>query len=194
MDKKKINFNNNEIVDILKNIRIILFVMVAILLVNAGAVINLNSSIMKLKDNLGSPVEEQEEIPEYDVSEFKEVNYKEFKKIMSSKGTNVVYIGRATCGYCAMFIPVMVEAQEKYGFKTNYFDISSIFDFEKNSVIDQNAYDELSTLNDFFEENFLATPMVVIFKDGKYVDGTLGYQEIASYSQFLENNNFKESK
>ena len=69
-------------------------------------------------------------------------------------------------------------------------DISKIFNFETSSVIDQTAYDEMSTFNDFFEENFLATPMVVIFKDGKYVDGTLGYQDIDTYSSFLEKNNF----
>lgn len=187
MDKKNNNVNI-EIVSNLKTIKITLYLILILLFVNV-ILVSVNKSSNNVVDD--SHINEQEELPEYDVSEFKELDYSQLDKLMSSKGTHVVYIGRESCGYCAMFIPVMKEAQEKYGFETNYFDISRVFDFAKNSVIDKTAYDKLSTLNDFFEENFLATPMVVIFKDGKFVDGTLGYQEIASYSQFLEKNNFK---
>jgi predicted bacteriocin transport accessory protein len=187
MDMKNSSVNN-EIVSNLKTIKIALYLILALLFVNVILVsVNMNKSSVKSD----ASVNEQEELPEYDVSEFKELDYSQLEDLMSSKGTHVVYIGRESCGYCAMFIPVMKEAQEKFGFETNYFDISRVFDFAKNSVIDNTAYDKLSTLNDFFEENFLATPMVVIFKDGKYVDGTLGYQEIDTYSQFLEKNNFK---
>ena len=44
---------------------------------------------------------------------------------------------------CYIELPIVINED-----KEDYFDISSIFDFEKNSVIDQKAYDELSTLND----------------------------------------------
>jgi len=194
MDKKKFKFNNglneNEISNSLKGIKYALYIIVLVLVLNMVVFININNNISKLSGVNNIP-EEQEEIPEYDVSAFKQVSYSEYEDLISSKGTHVIYIGRDTCGFCAMFIPVMEAAQEKYGFTTNYLDISTVFDFEKNSVINQTAYDKMSTFNDFFEENFLATPMVVIFKDGKYVDGTMGYQEIDAYSSFLEKNNFK---
>ena len=186
--KNNLNINTNDIISNLNAIKIILCLILIVLVVNVVLVsINMNKNVSSTNDNT---VEHGEEIPEYDVSEFNELSYSEYKKTIKSKGTHVIYIGRETCGYCAMFIPTMVEAQEKYGFKTNYLDISKIFNFETNSVIDQTAYDEMSKFNDFFEENFLATPMVVIFKDGKYVDGTLGYQDIDTYSSFLEKNNF----
>ena len=74
-----------------------------------------------------------DEVPEYDVSKFSEVDYAGLKKIMKDDGTHVVYIGRSSCHFCAMFIPVMTEAQEKYGFKTEYFDITRVFNFNNNS-------------------------------------------------------------
>lgn len=184
MNKNK--FNNSEIVDVLKSIKITLYLILIVLVVN---VVILSLGINSKKDKGDNDV--KEEIPVYDVSKYNSVNYSDFKKLTTLKGTHVIYIGRSSCSYCAMFLPIMNEAQEKYNFTTNYFDISSIFDFSNNTIIDKEAYDEMSNLNDFFKENLLATPMVVIFKDGKYVDGTMGYQELNSYSKFLEKNGFK---
>ena len=188
MDKKKFKFNNglneNEISSGLKGIKYALYIIVLVLVVNMVVFININNNISKLT-SVNNILEEQEEIPEYDVSAFKQVSYSEYEDLIASKGTHVIYIGRETCGFCAMFIPVLEEAQEKYGLTTNYLDISPVDDFEKNSVINQTAYDKMSTFNDFFEENFLATPMVVIFKDGKYVNGWVGYAEYDEFASFL---------
>ena len=74
----------------------------------------------------------ESEIPNI-LQEIFDKNISEYEDLIASKGTHVIYIGRETCSFCAMFIPVMEEAQEKYGFKTNYLDISSIFDFTNNS-------------------------------------------------------------
>lgn len=190
MDMKKKNLNNNEIVDALNGIKtVLILILVVFVAYTILFAVSINStSSNKITDD---SAQEETEIPEYDVSKFNEVDYNGLKKLLDAKGTHVIYIGRDTCGYCAMFIPTMVEAQEKYGFVTDYFDISKVFNFETNSVVDQKAYDELSKLNDFVEENFLATPMVLIFRNGKYVDGTLGYQDINTYSQFLEKNDIK---
>lgn len=184
---KKNNVNNNEIISVLNSIKIVLYLILVVLVVNTV----LLSVSMNKDTNNNEEQKIEEEIPEYDVSEFKSINFSDFEKLISLKGTHVIYIGREACSYCAMFIPTMKEAQEKYEFKTNYFDISSIFNFTTNTIIDQKAFDKMSTLNDFFEENILATPMIVIYKDGKFVDGTMGYQSLDEYSKFLENNGFK---
>ena len=189
----KNNNNFNQIISILDKIKITLYIIVALLLINVivGIVNTNNTSVLKEYSSTPEENNNSDEIPEYDVSEFSEVDYSGLKKIMKGEGTHIVYIGRSSCGYCSMFIPVMTEAQEKYGFKTEYFDITRVFNFTNNSIVDQTAYDELSKYNAFFEENFLSTPMVVIFKDGKYVDGTVGYQDIDTYSSFLEKNKFE---
>ena len=196
MDKNKHNFN--QVVSILDKIKVALYIIAALLLFNVivGIVNTNNTGILReYSSKSGENTDNNDnnnEVPEYDVSEFSEVDYSGLKKIMKGEGTHVVYIGRSTCHYCAMFIPIMTEAQEKYGFKTEYFDITRVFNFTNNSVVDQDAYNELSKYNSFFKENFLSTPMVVIFKDGKYVDGTIGYQDINTYSSFLEKNKFEQ--
>lgn len=195
MEKNKNNLN--QITPILDKIKITLYFIAILLLINVViGIINTNNTgiLREYSSKSGENTtngDNSDEVPEYDVSKFSEVDYSGLKKIMKGEGTHVVYIGRSTCRYCAMFIPIMTEAQEKYGFKTEYFDITRVFNFTNNSVVDQSAYDELSKYNDFFEENFLSTPMVVIFKDGKYVDGTIGYQDINTYSSFLEKNKFE---
>lgn len=187
MNKNK--FNNVEIIEILRSIRIVLYLILAVLIVNVVLLsVNINAFTNYGKNDNN---EVKEEIPDYDVSKYNSITYDDFKNLTTIKGTHVIYIGRNSCSYCAMFIPIMNEAQEKYDFITNYFDISSIFNFSNNTIIDDKAYNEMSNLNDFFKENFLATRMVVIFKDGKYIDGTLGYQELEEYSKFLENNGFE---
>lgn len=195
MEKNKNNLN--QIAPILDKIKVTLYVIAVLLVINIviGIVNTNNTGILReysSESEKNTDNNNNDEVPEYDVSKFSEVDYSGLKKIMKGEGTHVVYIGRSTCHYCAMFIPVMAEAQEKYGFKTEYFDITRVFDFTKNSVVDQDAYNELSKYNSFFKENFLSTPMVVIFKDGKYVDGTIGYQDINTYSSFLEKNKFEQ--
>lgn len=196
MEKNKNNLN--QIAPILDKIKMTLYVIAVLLLINIViGIINTNNTgiLREYSSKSGENTtkdDNSDEVPEYDVSKFSEVDYSGLKKIMNGEGTHVVYIGRSTCHYCAMFIPVMIEAQEKYGFKTEYFDITRVFNFANNSVVDQDAYNELSKYNSFFKENFLSTPMVVIFKDGKYVDGTIGYQDINTYSAFLEKNKFEQ--
>jgi len=188
MKKEKSNSSNIEIKDILNKIMIALYIIAVLFFVNT--VINIISVNNQLSSS--TPVdkygEEGDELPEYDVSKFSEVDYDGLKKLMKNDGTHVVYIGRESCGYCAMFIPIMQKVQEDYGFTTYYFDVTNVYNYSNNKVVDETAYNELVNYNDFFAENFLATPMVVIFKDGKYVGGTMGYQEESTYSAFLEDN------
>ena len=47
--------------------------------------------------------------------------------------------------------------------------------------------------NDFYKENLLSTPMVVVYKDGKYVSGTVGYQQVETYAKFIEDAGMKKN-
>ena len=128
---------------------------------------------------------------EYDVSEFNEVSYEDFKKLIKSEGTHVIYFGRSTCGWCVKFIPNMKEVQKTYNFKHDYLDVSKIYDYANNKMLNQTAYNEIIAIDQFFKDGFLTTPMIAIFKDGKYVDGSLGYMDVDTYKTLLEKNGFK---
>jgi len=76
----------------------------------------------------------------------------------------------------------MEEAQNKLGFKTIYFDLTQIIDFSANTITDTTTYEKLSA----YHEDFGATPMVLVFKDGAYVNGTVGYTDVDTYLSFLK--------
>lgn len=172
---------NNEIKNILNQIKICLIVIAAILLVNTFILIIVNGD--SYNDNNTTSTEE--ETADYDISSFKQVTATELYEEVKSSNYTVVYIGRPTCSYCVKFLPIMKQAQEEFNFTTLYLDIREVIDFTNNKIADQTAYDTISAYDSYVSENFGATPMVLVFKDGKYVNGTVGYQELSTYESFL---------
>ena len=116
---------------------------------------------------------------EYDVSKFTEINYEEFIDKYNGSEQSLIYIGRSTCIHCINFVPVLNEAQNKYGYITYYLDISKITEDE---------YNDIKNLESFLDENFGLTPMVIVVKDNKIIDnGTwMGEGSIEEFSKFLE--------
>lgn len=179
--------NSNEL--ILEKIMKLLYVVIGMVavaiiigIINTANISSISSGNTTNNNNT------EETNTEYDVSMFNEVDFTGLKNLLTADGTHVIYIGRATCGYCVEFLPTMQQAQSDYGFTTDYFDISTVIDFANNSILDQTAYDYIVGLNDFMKENFGSTPMVIIYKDGKYKNGTVGYTDYATYAKFLTDN------
>lgn len=119
---------------------------------------------------------------EYDVSEFIEISYDEFLEKYNSSEQSLIYIGRSTCIHCVNFIPVLKEAQKNYNYKTYYLDISKITE-EQNK--------EIKNLNNFLDENFGGTPMVIITKNSSLIgnknqDGWIGESSYEDFARFLE--------
>lgn len=176
--------NNEELKNILGQIKIWLMVIAALLLVNVIVLVVVNGDN---NSTTNSTTNEEETDLEYDVSEFEQVSKDDIFNRVKESGYHVVYIGRSTCGYCTKFLPIMKEAQNQLGFKTWYLDITEIIDFVNEKIIDQDAYDKLIAYN----EKFGATPMVLVFKDGEYVDGFVGYTDLDTYVGFLNNAGIK---
>lgn len=177
--------NNHD--ELLRRISLCLYVIIGLLTISLVINIINTSNVSKILDNNSNATNEEEET-EYDVSSFESVDYDGFKDAIKSKEYTVVYIGRSTCGYCVEFLPTMKQAQTDYGFTTVYFDITQVFDFTTNpvSITDQKAYDGIVKLNSTFFEHLGETPMVAVFKNGQYVNGTIGYQSYNEYSEFIE--------
>lgn len=138
--------------------------------------LNLVLNVVTNADTISTSKEETEENAEYDVSEFETLTTTDVAKKIEEGGTQVVYIGRENCGYCVQFIPVLKQAQKDLGYKTIYIDLNEVTVDDQEKLV---AYDS------YVEENFGYTPMVLVFKDGKYVDGWVGYTEIEQFKSFL---------
>ena len=175
-----------------KKIINMLYVTIILLIINlAIGISNITQSSAYFEKNTSTESEESADVDTYDVSNYEAIDYSGFTKAKKAKGYQVIYIGRSSCSYCTKFIPIMNQVQSEYGFTHLYYDITQLFDYVNNEVVDEDAYNELIAENDFYKENLLSTPMVVVYKDGKYVSGTIGYQNAETYAKFIENAGMK---
>lgn len=172
---------------VLNKLLVCAYIIIALLAVNTIILFisNIDSNNERSSSSNTSASTETETSSEYDVSMMNTVDMDGLLELFNSSETQVVYLGRATCGYCVQFLPTLQQAQSDYGYTTNYLDITTVSDSDVTRLLEKD--------NDegFLAENYGATPMVFLVKDGKMVDTWVGYSEYDSFAQFLENNGFK---
>lgn len=176
---------------ILKLGRIIVVLLAVILIVLTIGVSKLYTNSSETTTN----TEESDYNTDYDVSMFKEIKASEISKETKGK-LSVIYVGRETCSWCAAFLPNLWQAQEEYGYTTLYVDIAKIIDFENNSIKDEDAYNVMMSLtgdnyDEYMEENFGATPMILIMKDNKIINAQTGYSEYDTFKTVLNDAGIK---
>lgn len=164
-------FFNKIMVCLYAIIALLVFITVALLL-------NLKDEKTTSNTNNTTNDNTTDESGDYDVSMFEEVTMDGMLEKIKSSDIQVVYIGRSTCGYCVKFLPVLQQAQSAFGYKTLYIDITKV---------DQSGYDKIVALDNFFND-FGSTPMVALFKDGKFIKGTIGASEYSEFESFLKEN------
>lgn len=104
---------------------------------------------------------------------FIEVNIDEYKEIIKSKGTNVMFIGRETCSWCTKFKAEIKTALEDNDFIIYYIDTDKL----------GGNYDPLFKTDEYFTKEDWGTPLTLIYKDGKRIDvinGYIGSSELVS--------------
>lgn len=173
--------NEEKISKLLKCAYIIIALLVVDTIILLASNVKVTSDTTKQETN--EPTE-QENV-DYDVSMFKEVTMDQVIDLFDSKEAKVIYIGRATCGYCVKFLPVLQQAQKEYGYQTYYYDMDKLTSEDRDKIVKKDNEDG------FLEENFTATPMVLVVKDGKLIGPWVGYSEYDSFAQFLEKYGFE---
>ena len=131
----------------------------------------------------------------YDVSMFEEIEAKDLKKL-TKDNLKVVYIGRESCGWCAAFLPNLWDAQNDFSFTTLYIDLAKFIVFSTNQIIDQESFDILNKLTgegyeNYMEEKFGSTPMILIMKNNKIIKAQTGYNEYDLFKKFLSESGIK---
>lgn len=94
----------------------------------------------------------------------------EFYEIIGSKDVCVVDFSASWCGPCRMMAPVLEDISEKYKGKYFFYQID---------------IDSAEDLANKFDVS--AVPTMIVFKKGKEVDRTSGYQDIDTFERFLNN-------
>lgn len=170
--------------EILKKILVSAYIIIALLAINTVVLFISNVEVTKSDSNT-TEISTEEPNTEYDVSMFDTVDTTKVVELFESEETQVVYIGRSTCGFCVQFLPSLQQAQKDYGYKTKYLDVTTVTEDGQKAILAKDNDEK------FLETNFGSTPMVILVKDGKLVDGWVGYAEYEKFANFLEENGFK---
>lgn len=117
----------------------------------------------------------------YDVSKMKQVNGAQAAALFEEKGTHFLYIGRSTCSVCVSLVPELNTVLNDMTLTINYLPLGDNFRTEFEPLyshldIETTVNSNKGTFGELLEK-YGYTPIVIIIKDGKMVDGFVGYRE-----------------
>lgn len=136
----------------------------------------------------------------YDVSKMNKVSVAQAKALFDKKGLQVLYIGREDCSVCLKTVPILNQVQTELKYTTNYLDLNSVNNwqtemkeltdlFTAKTTVKTTINGEMVTLNDEIGAIFIKygfTPTIIIIKDGKMVDGFIGYEDYDTIKETIE--------
>lgn len=180
-NEKEELIGNTKVESTLQKIFYCLVVIAVILLVG---VIGIFAGVENM--NGTSTKQDEEQVQEYDASMFKQVTPDEFVEAFKGSETQVIYIGRPTCSYCAAFLPTLQQAQKDYNYTTLYLNIDEV---------DSSEISKITELDEWLNTYYGTTPLVIVVKDGKIQgEGWVGYAEYDTFTAYLENLGFKKGE
>ena len=110
------------------------------------------------------------------------LDFKGYKKAISSSENQAIVLASSTCGHCANEHPELIKIAKETGAKINY----AYLDYMFNS---QEEYDEfLSSLKWFSENSNFGTPTTLIVKNKEVKSYLVGYRAQAEMTEFLKEN------
>lgn len=170
--------------ELLKKILIFIKILIVIAVINTILLLIAIGEDGSTKKTATNTTTQEQESTEYDVSGLDAIDANAFLSLFSDKksGTNIIYLGREGCSYCTAFLPHLKQAQSDLNFTAKYLDISAVSEEDANKI---------TALNDFLSTNYGYTPIVIVTKDGKYVDGSVGYLEYDELVDFLNKSGVK---
>ena len=130
--------------------------------------------------NNGNPP--SEETDGYSTEEFKEIKPSDIKNESKNK-TIVVLWARQSCGYCVAYAPILTEVAREHDVTIRYINMESIVDLNTWEPSNEEEYNILAKLEgegefkDFAQKAIEGTPGTYFIKNGKIINGIIGYVE-----------------
>ena len=182
----------NRIVVCLIIIAIILAINTVVLICNGGT----SKSEAKPETNNSETTNESTDSG-YDVSMMDSISLSDALGLFSDKGSYVIYIGRSDCGACVSYLPALQKAQSDLGYTTKYLNL---YDMDESDANYSKFIDKLTVkypmqvngeeVTKEFGEWVGYTPMTVVIKNGKMVDGEIGAISYDSLVSMLKEHGF----
>lgn len=188
------------IMDMLNRIVVCLIVIAIILAINTTVLIFKNNDSNSNKDTTNNSSSnasnDNEPTSNYDVSMMNELDLSKALDLFDDKDkTYVLYIGRPDCSACISYLPTLQEAQENLGYTTQYLNLNNIDTKSDDFTKFSNKLSVKYTMTVSGEEQTETfgtwmgyTPMTIIIKNGKMVDGEIGAVNYSTLVSLLKNN------
>ena len=96
---------------------------------------------------------------------------------LSKNKTIVVWVGRQSCGYCTMYMPIVKDVAEEKNIPIYYIDIAYLTNEENNKLASSNSY---------LRKNQWGTPTTLLMLGNRVLDSIGGYVEKETFLSFLE--------
>lgn len=155
----------------------------------------------KNENYLANILNKYELIKNYGMTDLKEISYGEYYKLLKSKNTSVIYLGRNNSADNEFAISQLKRASYETGVQIYSLDVYDVYMAETYS---DKATDEQKAIAKKFMASLslfddgLTTPAVLIVKNGKLVASKIqsGYTQIetSSYVSFLKENKLAKSE
>lgn len=116
---------------------------------------------------------------------FNTISFNEVENIINDDELSIIYWASPSCGYCVKFTPVVKEVAIENGITFNYLNTANLTGEQYSTML---SY--FSAFNEQYATNGLGTPSVILVKDGKVVDISVGALPKAELINYLTNNGF----
>ena len=109
-----------------------------------------------------------------------ELSGAETADLFDKKGTQILYIGRPTCGVCVSLVPELNKAIDELNLTVYYSELTSAWQTDFAGIFDKltvktTINSEEATIGELLKSHGYTTTVIII-KDGKMVDGFIGYR------------------
>lgn len=155
----------------------------------------------KNEDYLANILNKYELIKDYGMNGLKEISYSEYYKLLKSKNTSVIYLGRSNSADNDFAISQLKRASFETGVQIYSLDVYDVYmaeTYSDKATSEQKAIAKKFMASLSLFDDGLTTPAVLIVKNGKLIASKIqsGYTQIetSSYVSFLKENNLVKSE
>ena len=155
----------------------------------------------KNEDYLANILNKYELIKDYGMNDLKEISYSEYYKLLKSKNTSVIYLGRSNSADNDFAISQLKRASFETGVQIYSLDVYDVYmaeTYSDKATSEQKAIAKKFMASLSLFDDGLTTPAVLIVKNGKLIASKIqsGYTQIetSSYVSFLKENNLVKSE
>lgn len=115
------------------------------------------------------------------VDKFNTITYTEVEDLVNDSELNIIYWASPNCGFCVQFTPIVKKVANANGVAINYLNAAEVSNDEYGQFMSL-----VSTFNESYATNGLGTPSLVLVKDGKVVDVSVGALSEDGFVSYLK--------